>query len=160
MRSYVTGSFFSEAMYVNHVLLIQRHLPKEELRLFLSSESPPGTHLCVTGHRLLLQREHELALVSGFLLTLHLRRTGGPRSAVCQHRGGRAGRSLTSVMGKACCWVSSLRLTTNSTSVVSSRQPACSWPDALTMVTSRAMCSSGRPSDCSIFLQEEPTRRL
>lgn len=62
---------------------------------------------------------------------------------------------VTSVMGKACCWVSSLRLTTNSTSEVRSRQPACSWPDPLTMVTSRAMWSSGRPRDWSIFLWSE-----
>lgn len=67
--------------------------------------------------------------------------------------------AVTSVMGKACCWVSSLRLTTNSTSEVRSRQPACSWPDPLTMITSRAMWSSGRPRDWSIFLRSESRAR-
>lgn len=57
-----------------------------------------------------------------------------------------------SVTGKACCWVSSLTLTTKSTSDVSSRQPSCSWPEPLTRTTSRAMCTSGLPRDWSIFL--------
>lgn len=57
-----------------------------------------------------------------------------------------------SVMGKACCCVSSLTLTTKSTSDVSSKHPSCSWPEPLTRTTSRAMWTSGLPRDCSIFL--------
>lgn len=124
------------------------------------------SHLCLGAHSLLLQRQGELVRLVRILLTLHL-----PGGHQFLHSGPKPGTTsknetfffllrpsppelaVTSVMGKACCWVSSLTLTTKSTSEVRSRQPACSWPDPLTMITSRAMWSSGRPRDCSIFLQ-------